>query len=147
MIRIAEMEDIETIIKLMKVAISQMDERFYPVEDDVLEENVRSTFHMCPFFLVCEGDYVVGLASLALATQFWSSKPYLTTSMVYVLPEYRCFDTIKQLYKAIRRYADLQGILYLDNFYGTDKIDGRARLARTQKLDVIGLSILYEGQK
>lgn len=145
-IRIATINDLDDICKLVKLGVQEMTESLYETDDKVIRINIEAALKAAPTFIVEHGDRAIGIASLGLGSTIWSSETYLTTNMVHVLQEHRSFAIINKLYAAIRRYADLQGILYIDTFCGTDKIDARARLARTQKLETTGISIMYRGK-
>jgi hypothetical protein len=67
--------------------------------------------------------------------------------MVYVLPNYRSFDKVKSLYKAIQKYANLQGILYADDYIAIDRVDGRRRLMQSLGFKESGFSLTYRGNK
>jgi GNAT superfamily N-acetyltransferase len=147
-INIAQREDLPRICELVKMGVEELPVHYYDVDDSVLADTVYKSWLMAPCFTVVVEGKIVGCASCDLGSMPWAKDVYLTTNMVYVLPEYRNNRIIKELYKNITKYADLQGILYLDNFVSNaDKIDGRARLARLHKLDVVGVSIMHNGDE
>lgn len=144
-IKVAVKEDLPEIFEVFKQGISELEYPIREVEDSVLKDSIEKTWRIAPCFIVVKEDKIIGIASLNLISMPWSAKPILTSNIVHVLKEYRNFAIIKQLYKTIRGYAELQGIPYLDQFMGTEKSDARARLARTQKLENVGITILYNG--
>lgn len=143
MISIATKEDLPRVVELVKAGIEELHFN-YPVQDNVLADSVYRSFMLAPCFLVRDGNDIVGVASLTLGNFPWSQKPYLTSNMVYVLPSNRSYSIVRRLYDYIINYAKLQGISYLDNFMGNDKIDGRLRLAQSKGLEQTGISIKYE---
>lgn len=145
-IRLAEREDLPEIVELVYKGVLELPVKYYEPEKRIIADTIYKSWLLAPCFKVIKDGVIVGCASLDLGSLPWSAKPYLTTNMVYVLPEHRSNNIIKELYKSITKYAELQGILYLDNFVSSaDKIDGRARLARKHGLDVAGVSIMHNG--
>lgn len=143
MIRIVGEADLPEVVRLVTLGA---EERGHKVSKDTLTDSVKRAYYMAPSFLVEDDGKAVGVACMTLGCMPWSQEPYLTSIMVYVLPEKRKYDIINGLYKAIKRYAKLHGLLYMDTFIGTDRIDGRARLARSQGLKQTGISIMYEAK-
>lgn len=147
MIRIAAKEDLPRVVELVKLGV---EETKHPikVQEKTLADSIYRSFMMAPCFLVENDGETIGCASLTLGNMPWSQQIYLKSNMVYVLPDFRQIGIIKQLYKSIKDYAELQGYLYADTFYSaTGEIDGRARLARSQGLKITGISITYDGSE
>ena len=135
------------VLELVKLGIQELEAPTYDVEDGVLEKNIFISWLSAPCFVVKVDDKIVGCAPLTLGSLPWSSKLLVSSILVYVLPEYRNSNIIKELYKEIKEYAELQGILYKDEFSCTGKIDARLRLARRQNLKQSGINIYFDGRK
>ena len=112
---------------------------------DHIAINVMKGLDIAPSFIVYDGSNPIGVASLNYCSVLWSKYPVLTTNMVYVLKEHRTFAIIKMLYEAIRKFADLKKVLYLDVFYGQDRSGSKLRLAKINGLEELGSSIYYKG--
>lgn len=141
-IKIAEMKDLGVVIDLVMQGVEEIE---LPVDIDfaVIKRNIISTLEHVPTFLATKDGKAIGVASLSHSTMFFSDKPLITTNMVYVLKEHRNFATIKDIYNVIKKYADLNGMVYLDVFYGTES--SKARLAESVGLKILGQTIYYKG--
>jgi hypothetical protein len=145
-IRIANKEDLPKVVELIAEGVGDVKFDGMPdVEMATLADSVYRSWMVAPCFLVCDGDKIVGCASLALKTFPWSQKPSITSNMVYVQETHRSYAIISKLYKAIKGYAKLHGLLYFDTYLGTDRVDARSRILQAQGLVRVGLSMVYDG--
>jgi len=143
LIAIATKEDLPRIVELVKLGVEEI-KCPYETSMATLADSIYRSYMVAPQFIVKVKGEIVGVASLTLSTYPWSQKPYLTSNMVYVLQNHRSYSIIKELYNAIKNYARLQGVLYVDNFIGTNNIDARLRGVKSQGLEITGISIKYE---
>ena len=143
MIRIATQDDLETVVELVTLGA---EERGFDVSKDTLTDSVQRAYYMAPTFLAYRDDKPVGVVCMTLGSMPWSQEPYLTTIMVYILPEYRKYGIIGELYDKVKKYAKLQGIQYRDVFLDAERIDGKRRLIQATGLQETGISIIYEAK-
>jgi hypothetical protein len=144
-IRIATESDLYTVFDLVLDGIKEMEDSFLDIEEDVLRDKLRASWEVEPTFIASIDGKDIGVASLTRGSMTWSSKPCITSNMVHVLREYRNFAIIKELYKTIQQYADMKKVLYIDNYFGTEKIDIKGRLCELVGLEKSGISIVYKG--
>lgn len=144
-ISIATAEEIHDVFDLVKEGLLGYEDTLHDIDDAFLKSSIIKSHSLAPQFLLKVDNKPVGVASLTLTVLPWSQKPFLTSNMVYVLKEYRSFDTIKQLYDVIRKFADLEGLIYLDVFHGADRDDAKIRLSKANNLSILGTSIYYKG--
>lgn len=136
------MKDLWFVLDLVFKGIEEMELPF-DIDYAVVKRNIISTIESVPTFIVMNGDKAVGVASLSHSTMFFSDIPIITTNMVYVLKEFRNFATIKDIYNVIKKYAELNNMVYLDVFYGAQS--SKARLSESVGLKILGQAIYYKG--
>lgn len=146
MIEIAKQQDLPRIKELVKMGLMELDIEHLPeIDDSVLEDTIYKNWLVVPTFIVKRNKKIIGCACLSLSTFGWSKEIHLDTFMVYILPEYRNYAILNNLYKKIKNFAKLQGLLYVDVYLGKDKIDERRRLIRSNGLTEIGIFVAYKG--
>jgi len=141
-IRLAREEDLPLVVGLYVDAVNDMRKRIDLPKPKLnhIKPHVYSDFQTAPCFIL-EDDGVIGFASMCLGHHVWSSKPYLTTSMVYVKHEKRKYAILELLYKTIQEYADLQGMPYIDHYFIGGEIDERRKTLRSLNLKEHGIII------
>lgn len=145
-VRFAKQEDLHKAFELTKAGIEETLGFYYPVEDDVLMDSIQKSWYVAPCFIIEQGGEIIGCSSMDIGSFPWNRKPFIFSNGVYVLPKYRSFGIIKELYDEIKKYASLQGLMYMDSFSGTENIDARLRLARSQGLKNTGITVIYNGE-
>ena len=141
-IKLAREEDLPLVVDLYVEAVNDMRKRMDLPEPERkhIEAHVLSDFYDAPCFIL-EDDGVAGFASMCLGYHVWASDPYLTTSMVYVKPEKRKYVILELLYSTIRKYAELQGMPYVDHYVTGGEIDERRKALRSLNLKEHGIII------
>lgn len=142
---LAEEQDLADVIKLCYDGVKELQEKqeLPDANPDMVESAIREEHKYSPVFIVKSGDDIVGFAAMCRGRHFWSPELYLTTSMVYIKPEHRSHKAIRRLYDAIKKYAILQGVPYIDHYLCNGEIDGRRALVRSLKLKEYGIIIGY----
>lgn len=149
-IRMADKEDLPKVVQLIMRRGEEFDYEASGLPEpelEVLTDTVYRNWMLSPCFVVEDDDGMFGVASTNLSSFGWSAKPYIGMFMVYILPEKRNFDTIKQLYKSVQDYASLQGLLLCDDYIAIDRVDGRRRLMQSLGFKEAGFLLTYRGEK
>lgn len=116
-------------------------------ELDVVADTVFKNWMVSPCFVAKEDGVIVGLASTNLSSFGWSRVPYLGMFMVYILPAFRKYSTVKMIYKSVQDYATLHGLLLCDDYIAIDRVDGRKRLMKSLGFKEAGFLLTYKGDE
>lgn len=143
-IKIASEEEFLIVVSLVLDGFKEIEKEF-EFDYDCIAENVMTSLQIVPSFIVYSDLTPIGVASLNVCSVLWSKDKVLTTNIVHVLKEYRTFAIIKELYGAVRKFADLKHMIYLDVFHGQDRSGSKLRLAKMNELKELGSSIYYKG--
>lgn len=118
---------------------------FPSAKRECVENTVRANFERVPCFVVKDGDEIVGLSSLALSNYGWTDEMFITPFVTYILPDHRNIAIVKRLYNAIKKYAELQGMLLVDTHLAMERVDGRRRLLQSLGFKEDGFLMTYKG--
>lgn len=107
MIRKATTKDLDDVIKLYRMGLTELDESY---SDSLTMNKVLTCFYLAPCFLLVINDKICGIAGLTVITTSHNGDASLSDYMFYILPEHRSLRTLNSLVKEVKAFAKEQNL-------------------------------------